>query len=182
MTKKHRPSLTQEEIAEKTRIKALYEAAKKRWKLEDKKLTDEVLGDLVANAINRKEGPYSQGAVYQFTSPKNGTRMPPEFVQGMALVLGFKVEEISEKFLPKESAYAKLARRENISDDSSPYITVPTIINSEQETLSIDHLIQLASPTTEKNLQTIRQAVMDGKMTDADVEALVEIANRMMKE
>jgi|GEM_PF-711250 len=102
--KKHRPPLTDEEIAEKRRLKLAYQAAKKEWANKGEKLTDIMIGEMVAS-ITGREDPYSQGAVWQFTSEKSDTRIPDEFVQGMAVALNFSVESISPRFLPKESFY-----------------------------------------------------------------------------
>lgn len=97
--KQHRPPLTSEEAQEKIRLKDKYTRAKKWWpeKHLGEKLTDNKIGELVADAIGRDK-PFSQGAVWQFMSTKSDTRPPEEFVIGISYVLGFDVNEIDPKY------------------------------------------------------------------------------------
>lgn len=48
-------------------------------------------------------------------------------------------------------------------------------------TKSIEDLMDLASPNTEKKLNEIRQAAINGELTEEDIEAISEISKRMMK-
>lgn len=102
--KEHRPPLTEEEKAEKRRLRAAYIKAKAEWRDRGETLTDQRLGLLVAEFLGRDE-PYTQGSVWQFTSEKSNTRIPVEFAQGVAGVLGFPVGTISPRFVPKPNPY-----------------------------------------------------------------------------
>lgn len=134
MTKKaHRPPLTKEESEEKRRIHAAYQKAKPRW-LENngEKLTDEKLGELVAKATGR-QSPYSQGAVYQFTSAKSTTRTPIEFVQGFALVLGLRLEDLSPRCLPKSPIYPVSPDLLDMQSDPDTKEVVKLIVEAPKE-------------------------------------------------
>lgn len=98
--KEHRPPLTDQEIAEKRRLKAIYQDLKKEFKSRGERLTDVKLGEIVAKAIDRDE-PYTQGFIWQVTSDKSSTRVPDEFALGMAKAFGFSVTEISPRFSQK---------------------------------------------------------------------------------
>lgn len=98
--KEHRPPLTDQEIAEKRRLKAIYQDLKKEFKSRGERLTDVKLGEIVAKAIDRDE-PYTQGFIWQITSDKSSTRVPEDFALAMAKAFDFSVEKISPRFAEK---------------------------------------------------------------------------------
>lgn len=102
--KEHRPPLTDEERAEKRRLRAIYKKYKAEWIDKGEKLTDVRLGEIVGEAADR-ESPYTQGFVWQVTSEKSSTRIPEDFAIGMAKAFGFDVGEIGSRFADKLKSY-----------------------------------------------------------------------------
>jgi len=149
MTKKmHRPPLTEEEKAEKRRLKAAYLRAKKAWRARGDSLTDDKLGEMVAALMGRKEA-YSQGAIWQFTSENSNTRIPENFVQAMAYLLDFPVEEISPRFFPKPPVYPVEPRP--LGDLADP------------DTQAVLQLLKQGSPEQRALLRKIAETVLASK-------------------
>lgn len=101
MSKKiERPPLTTEEIAEKRRLRLAIERHKSKWESANgTKLSQERLGCAAAQVIGRPE-PFSQGAIWQYLSENSDTKLNPEFVQAVAKLLRFPIDEVAARFNP----------------------------------------------------------------------------------
>ncbi|TNE87038.1 MAG: hypothetical protein EP324_08170 [Gammaproteobacteria bacterium] len=95
-----RPPLTAAEVEEKKRLRAAINRHKGQWELENGvDLTQSMLGQAAAEVIGR-ESAFSQGAIWQYLSEGCDTKLNPEFVQAVAKLLKFPVEDISPRFRP----------------------------------------------------------------------------------
>lgn len=125
----HRPPLTEQERLEKQRLRDAYFNAKVEWRARGDKLTDQKLGQLVAEAIDRPE-PYSQGAVWQFTSLKSDTRPPDDFIVGFALVLDLDVGTISNRLVKQTSYYLEAShiKPAGVAEPANHYLELPAFL------------------------------------------------------
>lgn len=123
----HRPPLTEQERLEKQRLKDAYTKAKAQWRERGEKLTDQKLGQMVADALDRPD-PYSQGAVWQFTSLKSDTRAPDDFIIGFAIALKIDVGAISERIVKQTTNYLEAShiKPHPVKEDGENYLTPPS--------------------------------------------------------
>lgn len=168
--KEHRPALSPEEIAEKIILRQKYDHAKKLWpeKNNGEKLTDNKLGELVAKVLNR-EDPFSQGAVWQFTSIKSNTRPPEEFVIGMAVTLGFDVEEVSPKYLEIIHKYDQYKNTNHSVNEK---------IDKYQPALVLSALQGKVTPRTQIVLERLAKIDAEQGVSEQDINILKAIIER----
>ena len=164
--KKHRPPLTKVEQEEKQRIREVYLQAKKQWLEKGEKLTDQKLGEVVADAIGR-ESSFTQGAVWQFTSLNSGTRPPDEFIIGVSIALNVPLDYLSARV-------AADRRRLSVNEPNTAYGT-----NLDNPQAIINQLLPAASPRTYASLEKLQQAYEKGDLTQDDLDLLDAIARRL---
>lgn len=102
MAENDRPELTDDEKAEKIRLRAIIEKRKSVWEQNHPqagRLTQARLGELIGEL--RGDAPLTQGAIYHYINPNSHTKLNPGIVQAIAFILGFDVEEVSPRFKPK---------------------------------------------------------------------------------
>lgn len=102
MAKDDREPLTQEEAAEKGRLRDLIKKHSPQWEAlhpHEGRLTQAKLGQIVGEMT--RDEPVSQGMVWQYTSKTSATKLNAQFVQATAALLGFDVAEVSERFRPR---------------------------------------------------------------------------------
>jgi hypothetical protein len=111
MAKKTRPALTDEERAEKARLRDLIERHAPAWQAAHPgqgKLTQTKLGELVAQHRGDEVG---QGAIWQYISTSSDTKLNADIVQVLAAIVGFEAAEVSPRFAPKAYALAATSSR-----------------------------------------------------------------------
>lgn len=127
----HRPPLTEQERLEKQRLLAAYKTAKAEWRERGEKLTDQKLGQIVAEAIERPE-PYSQGAVWQFTSLKSDTRPPDDFIIGFSLALEIDAGTISDRLVKQAGHYLVASHikpyNDGVAELGGDYLELPAFL------------------------------------------------------
>lgn len=140
--------------------------------------------EVVRRMIAQKNVAISQPAFHKI---KTGKTLNPKHILALAKALDCNIEWLVRGEGAKQTITGSFSITE-INEDKAVFTqhkasTVePSTLNETASNLEvIKDLIKLASPTTEKNLQEIRRAVIDGKLTDDDIAALAEIARRMKK-
>lgn len=99
--RKEKPPLTNEDRAEKERLRDAYERLKGKWKEDNGRyLSQALLGEIIGEMVEGEA--WTQGYIYQLLSKKSDTKLNSKTVQAIADTLGFDPSEVGGRFSPKD--------------------------------------------------------------------------------